>query len=236
MKTIKLLIAVFTSLLCFVSTAEAALDTWDTAAPWGATSPTYFAGWDAFDTLPADSTPDVAGSGSGTFTFYVPGAGVFGNGNMYSPPNTTTGAYGISLSANPGGYYNVYVRMESFRADGSSLPTATLIIDDMISEALGLPPNGFVSSQVITYTDTSSGLNESEYYWVWYNIPGSSNYSVFIDQNSPSLYTVTSMAEIAVIPVATPVPEPDIYGMLAAGLGLVGFMARSRKRKENSLN
>jgi hypothetical protein len=30
----------------------------------------------------------------------------------------------------------------------------------------------------------------------------------------------------------TPVPEPEIYGMMLAGLGLIGFMVRRRKNKE----
>jgi hypothetical protein len=31
--------------------------------------------------------------------------------------------------------------------------------------------------------------------------------------------------------VAAPVPEPETYAMMLAGLGLLGFMARRRKQK-----
>ncbi len=33
----------------------------------------------------------------------------------------------------------------------------------------------------------------------------------------------------------TPVPEPEVYAMLAAGLGLMGFVARRRKQAENGI-
>ena len=39
---------------------------------------------------------------------------------------------------------------------------------------------------------------------------------------------------IAVSPV-TPIPEPEIYAMLAAGLGLMGFMARRRKQYDDAV-
>ena len=39
---------------------------------------------------------------------------------------------------------------------------------------------------------------------------------------------------IAVSPV-TPIPEPEIYAMLAAGLGLMGFVARRRKQYDGAV-
>jgi hypothetical protein len=38
---------------------------------------------------------------------------------------------------------------------------------------------------------------------------------------------------ISVPPVVTPVPEPETYAMLLAGLGLIGFMVRRRKEDFN---
>jgi hypothetical protein len=39
---------------------------------------------------------------------------------------------------------------------------------------------------------------------------------------------------IAEVRFADPVPEPEIYAMLAAGLGLMGFVGRRRKQKETA--
>lgn len=41
----------------------------------------------------------------------------------------------------------------------------------------------------------------------------------------------TSIDNLVVNTVASPIPEPEIYVMLAAGLGLMGFVARRRKQQ-----
>jgi hypothetical protein len=41
----------------------------------------------------------------------------------------------------------------------------------------------------------------------------------------------TSIDNLVVNTVAIPIPEPEIYAMLAAGLGVMGFVARRRKRQ-----
>jgi hypothetical protein len=214
--------------LTFSPSSHAALDVWDSATPWGAATPTYFAGWDDFDAVPIDSTPDVAGSGAGTFTFSVAGASLLPDNNVFTPPNNTNGAYQALLSAGTGGFYDVYFRMESIRSLPSDM-TATLIIDDDIT---GVPPSSLIGSQLVTY---NSGSAEYEYYWVWNNIPGSTFFNVFVNQDSltvNNLFTITNLAEIAAVPIATAVPEPETYAMFLAGLGLMGFMTR-RKTKSS---
>jgi hypothetical protein len=46
------------------------------------------------------------------------------------------------------------------------------------------------------------------------------------ESNHASLYILADFTA----PVMTPVPEPEIYAMLGAGLGLVGWVARRRKQ------
>lgn len=52
---------------------------------------------------------------------------------------------------------------------------------------------------------------------------GSYYYSVFGWAATPAAYSLNSAA------AAVPVPEPETYAMLMAGLGVVGFVARRRK-------
>jgi aspartate/methionine/tyrosine aminotransferase len=47
------------------------------------------------------------------------------------------------------------------------------------------------------------------------------------EYNSASLYILADVTA----PVMTPVPEPEIYAMLGAGLGLMGWVARRRRQR-----
>lgn len=210
--------------------AQAALNTWDSATPWGSAPTAMYVGWDNFDQVPTDNTPDIAGSGNGSFTLNVAGSGFFGGGNVYSPPNNTNGSYSILMQGTTGGFYDIYLRIETGRATPTTFTGATLIIDDSVAAALGLT-NDFQSTQMVTFFDTTSGLNESESYWVWNNIPGSNFYNVMLAQDSQSpgsnYYTIFSQAEMAA--VAIPVPEPETNMMFMTGLLLVGMMFARRK-------
>jgi|SRR6218665_1367633 len=52
---------------------------------------------------------------------------------------------------------------------------------------------------------------------------GSYYYAVFGQASSGAVYSLASTA------TAVPVPEPETYAMLLAGLGVVGFVARRRR-------
>lgn len=210
--------------------AQAAMDTWDSATPWGSATTSMYVGWDNFDQVPVDNTPDIAGSGSGSFTLNVAGSNFYGGGNVYSPPNNTNGSYSIVMQGTTGGFYDIYLRIETGRATPTTFTGATLIIDDLVAYSLGLT-NDFQTTQIVTFFDTTSGLNEAESYWVWNNIPGSNFYNVMLSQDSQSpgsnYYTIFSQAEMAA--VAIPVPEPENKAMLMAGLLLIGMIVARRK-------
>lgn len=53
---------------------------------------------------------------------------------------------------------------------------------------------------------------------------GNYYYSVFGVANGTAAYSINSAAS------AAPVPEPETYALLAAGLGMVGFIASRRRR------
>jgi hypothetical protein len=49
-----------------------------------------------------------------------------------------------------------------------------------------------------------------------------------------STFTFDIVSVLPEAPPITPVPEPETYAMLLAGLGLMGFMAKRRKQKLNA--
>lgn len=53
---------------------------------------------------------------------------------------------------------------------------------------------------------------------------GSYVYKVFGDASASAAYTLNSIATV------TPVPEPETYAMLLAGLGVIGFVAKRRNK------
>jgi hypothetical protein len=62
--------------------------------------------------------------------------------------------------------------------------------------------------------------------WTAENVVTSAGVLVFSDGVTPTTFQATVGA----------VPEPETYAMLLAGLGLLGFMARGRKNRQNTVN
>lgn len=60
--------------------------------------------------------------------------------------------------------------------------------------------------------------------------------SLFSDALHPSAraHELIGLAALEAVTVSAPVPEPETYAMLLAGLGLLGFAARRRKLKESA--
>ena len=83
-----------------------------------------------------------------------------------------------------------------------------------------------------TYSIWNADSTATAYSWNFGGAPtvhsaslaaGSYYYAVFGTTSGFAAYSISSAA------VATPVPEPETYAMLLAGLGIVGFVARRRR-------
>lgn len=188
--------------------AFAAGDVWDSANPWGTSTLTEFAGWNVFNAYPTDNTPEVAGSGIASVTETTGAAFLTGGGNIYSFAAPTNF---VATLAGSEGLFDVYLRIATVGT--VALPTATL--------------NGVSATSVLAFDGSSGsamGGAEQELYWKWTNVTGVSTYTFNFGAEGSSM----SLDQLALATVAVAVPEPSTYGMLVAGLGLMGFVARRR--------
>lgn len=136
----------------------------------------------------------------------VPSAGSFQDLFQFSLP-TTVGITSVTVSNNlPGSFLITEGHVDLWRIAGVSTLVGTYDYDG----STGSTPHLFASLVAGNYEYRVSG------------IAGSQETGL-----SRGLYTITSSLNPA---VATPVPEPEIYALMAAGLGLMGFVARRRSR------
>lgn len=197
------------------STALAAGARWDTplagsdgsgasaATPWSTGS--VAAEWNVFDSTTTDSTPDIAGSGS--LSQLNPAAGSFltGTGNLYSAGGAAT--FSATLDTVLNGTWTVWLRTAT---QGTSLDSVATL-------------NGVAADKSVSYSAALGGFggSEEEAYWRWTVTDVSS-----LQFSFGSSAAHTSLDQLAVL--AAPVPEPSAWLSLAAGLGLLGALARRR--------
>jgi hypothetical protein len=210
--------------LAFSSSAFATTEQWDSATPWGSATTTQYAEWNQFSFTPAtvkqDNTPDVALSAGTTATLKENTGTSFitGSGNIYSfsaPTNFTA-----TLSGSTTGIFDVYLRVAAFGV----MPSLTASLNGVNATAV---------TQLSGTTDSSFGtVDEGEYYWKWSDVTASSLYT-FNFKGSSSSMSLDQLALATVAKVVTPVPEPETYGMMILGLGLMSLASR-RARKNNA--
>lgn len=196
-------------------------------ASWGGwtrgTAGTLYAEWDTFldSSYPGTRTaaPDVGSFGvsnahigwnSGTFTA--------GSGNLYS--FSVTEVFQLSLdSTGPAiaGPVRAVMQTEGWGVD---INLATVLLNGMaptVSTTTFQDPNYDSSFGKVT-------LTQRLFTWDLASAPTSFVFGFNSDGHSLSL------AQVAIDIAAAPVPEPETYAMLAAGLGLVGWQVRRRNK------
>jgi hypothetical protein len=226
-KKLKLTATFFLAIILLMSQpASATFEIWDSATPWGGATPSYFAGWNVWDSVPTDITPDVVGSGTGSFQTYLSNASLFYLGDVYGAANSITNtAYNTSLTnVNPLGFYDVYVRMETIDTNPFTMAN------------LNNGGNWLPATSTITFVNNNSLPvdTEVEQYWVWNNVAAPANATFFIKIANDVVSNGGSNISISQYQIAaftTAVPEPETYAMFLAGLSLFGFVAYKRRAK-----
>lgn len=198
----------------FSSQAFAIDNVWISGSPWASAALSDYAEWHTF-TSTTDTTPNFGANGA---LYETTGRGfVASSGNLYSFSGST--AYTAVLSdVAIGEVFDVYLRVAS--VGSTFLRTATL--------------DGVSATFIQSYYDTQDfggfgGGHLEEGYWLWTGVTSTTGSLVFsFDANSHTGFDQLALATVAVAAV----PEPSAYGMMAIGLGLLGFMGRRSKKHQ----
>ena len=120
---------------------------------------------------------------------------------------------------------------------GISLPGGTLSweSDGLYSVLLRDSSNGFITSQDVTFASGDvAGKTDGTFTWKFSSAEIGETYTLsFFGQWMGSPYSLDEVQtpSVAIGTIAQlPVPEPETYAMLLAGLGMVGVIARRRRQ------
>lgn len=193
-----------------------------TEASWGGwnrgDANTVYVEWDLFDDStyagPRTAAPDLGSSGATDAFIGWETAFKAGSGNLYSFSADMTFQVNVS-AADIGGPVRVALQTESW-----GFPVRDMLLN-------GVAP----TTTATTYTGRmfvdalGSDADIVQALYVWDMASAATTYT--IDFGAP---VHTSLAQVSVDIAAAPVPEPETYAMLAAGLGLVGWQVRRRNK------
>lgn len=160
----------------------------------------------------------------------------YGTAYHYADYGTLPFISNNSAGSNGGiGQYMYFVFRQTFDLTGYDASTADLKFqwgsDDVPSTgAVGWVPGFSLNGSALTGFGTSGAYalgNEVNLNSGF--VSGLNTLDFYIEGNG--LTDGLGLATVSFSALTAPVPEPQTYAMLLAGLGLLGFMARSRKQK-----
>jgi len=143
--------------------------------------------------------------------------------------NFSYGESGLGSNHSVLDYWNFTV--DSTASLGSSLTSISLTANGFASFATALET--FVTGDGGGWTNIANGISSNLINLTsWVSVleftplsPTPTEYRLVISGNANNLYNYGGNVDLM-----APIPEPEIYAMMAAGLGLMGFVARRRQR------
>lgn len=204
------------------SSALAAAGQWDSAAagfsgtgtnaanPWisAPAGGSSYAEWNAIFGYPVDNTPDIGGAG--TLTELTGAAFPTSGGNIYGFSGPS--AFKLDVAGATSGLFDVYLRVSTV---GSAVADVATL-------------NGVNATRVLTFSQAITGGfggAEEESLWKWtVNATGP-----WVAQFNASASHM-SLDQVGFYAVSiTPVPEPETWALMIAGLAAVGALSRRRR-------
>jgi len=168
-----------------------------------------------------------------------------------SPTNVWADSFNFNFSI---GSHNI---TGSFDGTASGNLITGLSNISVVVDSVGFVDNGFLYGQS-TYAGVGGGVPgaavvsfdgwENDFLFIDVNYPLVLEFHQYLISSSFGMYqaVLTDLAGVFAeegvalpsgwaVTAVSPVPEPETYAMLLAGLGLLGFAARRRKQKEAAL-
>jgi hypothetical protein len=159
---------------------------------------------------------------------------IIGNSPQTLTLSNNAGFFGDVLGANHKG--STFADKFTFAVTGTTGMNLDAIISSVSSSATtGLDITGLAlygSNNMLVSTGSMMQSGSIDVWTLSTSNLMAGNYYLQVSGNMVSAGAASFGGAVSMSSMAAPVPEPETYGMMLGGLGLLGFMARRRKAKQ----